>query len=90
MRTFLISLIFVFSLTSHTCLATNQASHFEINGWREVVASVSDLDQHIRFFKEIAGWTAGDAEPVAEELLLAWNLNPQDAPAKQILVSNLF
>ena len=88
MRTFLISLIFVFSLTSQTCLATNQASHFEINGWREVVASVSDLDQHIRFFKEIAGWTASDAEPVAEELLLAWNLNPQDAPAKQILVSN--
>ncbi|MEJ2533987.1 MAG: VOC family protein [Gammaproteobacteria bacterium] len=60
---------------------------FEIDGWSELVLSVSDLQRHARFYREIAGWEQRAAGPLDAQALAGWCLDPE-MPGRQALFGN--
>jgi len=56
-------------------------------GWGEAVVSVSDIEQHLRFFTDIAGWEVLKRGETDSALLSLWSL-PPTATARFALIRN--
>jgi len=57
------------------------------DGWQEAVVSVADLDERVRFFRDVVGWEVVDRRPVSREQLRAWRL-PDGATAETVLLGS--
>jgi catechol 2,3-dioxygenase-like lactoylglutathione lyase family enzyme len=68
-------------------MTTDQSNKLTIKGFQEVVISVTDLDQHIEFYQQVAGWQLlhrGTADPASNAV---WKL-PADTHTEEALLHN--
>ena len=80
----------IFSLLlAHGTISANESNTntLGIAGWRESVISVYDIEQWVKTFEDIYGWTVIDAKRKLSNTHLTWNL-PPTVEYSEVLMGN--
>ena len=77
----------VFAIAALTLSASSAAESLVSGGYQETVFSVSDTEEWVESFTEVAGWEVLHRGAASPSMLEAWSL-PDSASAMEVVVGN--